>query len=318
MSASPSISLIICLYQQRRWLDTVLASVAHQSVDVPFEVVLCDDGSADGTFERASALADRFGLDLRYLWQPDRGFRLSRSRNNGIRCARGEVLVFVDGDSWLTPSCLDEHWRAQCARRSLVCGLRQTMIAPDESVPWPAELSAELPAPLKGEGMGKPTPDTAAEHERQRRWLTSEEPWMACLAGHFSIPATHAFEFDEQFRSWGSEDRDFAFRLFRAGLPVVLLPAPGVVQLRLPGERERRYEHEQIAAFLANKEYLQSKYPAGELAAAMEVVRYFHLDPQTSRWVTGRFRNDTPAAGVIAEFRAWADRNAGRDRPPCR
>src|SRR5688572_12389836 len=112
MPGEPQISLIVSCYNQNPWMDTVLSSAIAQDSATPFEILLCDDGSNDGVFETVRRLASSSDVDLRYVWQPDRGFRLSRSRNNGIRSARGSILVFVDGDTWLAPSFLHDHWNA--------------------------------------------------------------------------------------------------------------------------------------------------------------------------------------------------------------
>jgi hypothetical protein len=94
--------------------------------------------------------------------------------------------------------------------------------------------------------------------------------------------------------------------------PVVLLPAPNLIGLRLPGEQARRHTHEQIVAFLKKKRDLHRKSPGGELAVPVDLVRYCHLDRRTDRWFLGTFRRKTTVDGVFEGFRAWAARYATR------
>ncbi|WP_267875254.1 glycosyltransferase [Massilia sp. Dwa41.01b] len=43
-------------------------------------------------------LAARSPVPLRHVWQPDDGFRLAESRNNGILAATGDYIITLDGD----------------------------------------------------------------------------------------------------------------------------------------------------------------------------------------------------------------------------
>lgn len=294
----PDISLIVSWYNQAAWTALALSSAMHQRVSVPFEILVCDDGSGDDGFERLRRLTATTDVDVRYLWQPDRGFRLSRSRNNGIRCARGRILVFVDGDCWLAPTFLDDHWRAQQAAPSIVCGLRYTLTLTD----------AEL-ADLAIEGLETVAQAPQREHLWQQHWILSASPWMACLGGNFSVPASPAVIFDERFQSWGSEDRDLALRLYRTGLRPRLLDRSNVVQVRITGSPWVDPGHDSAVALLHNKRLLHAKYPAGELRASVALVKLCHLDAHTQRWSIGRCRS-VSVEEVLQEFEQWLARSA--------
>jgi glycosyltransferase involved in cell wall biosynthesis len=295
MRGDPQIALVISCYNQERWVDLTLPSAMAQRVDVPFEIIICDDGSSDRGFDRVRRLAAGSDADIRYVWQPDRGFRLSRSRNNGIRCARGRVLVFVDGDSWLAPTFLQDHWQAHQDLPALVCGMRVTVNVPA------ARLDRFDPAIL-----GSLSSRVQAEQLRQQRWAASDAPWMACLGGNFSVPRSTDVYFDEGFESWGSEDRDLAFRLSQIGLRPRLLANPNAVHIRVAGECGAVTRHDEVVAFLRNKLRLQAKYPNGELGASLTSVTHCHLDPDTQQWSIGPRRRNRSVDDVFAEFRAWA------------
>jgi glycosyltransferase involved in cell wall biosynthesis len=304
MSSAPKISLIVSCYNQQPWLSHLLASVHGQRIDVPFEVLVCDDGSTDAGFEQVRAALATSALDLRYIWQPHHGFRVSRSRNNGIRCARGVVLAFVDADSWLAPTFLSDHWRAHQQCSALVCGMRQTVDA----------TLAELAGLAPGDLLSRRN-ELQREHREQKQWIRSNVPWMACLGSNFSVPASAAVEFDERFTSWGSEDRDVAIRLFRSGLSVVLLSTPNVVHFGLRGDLTGFGGHDEVVAFIRNKLYLHSKYPEGEMRRSIELVKYCHLDSQTNRWCPGPLRYEVSAETVFEEFRVWAEKQDSGSQP---
>ncbi|ARA94400.1 glycosyltransferase [Rhodothermaceae bacterium RA] len=71
-------------------------AAALDPMEVRAEVILVDDGSTDQTFARAAAIADR---DPRFrVIQLRRNFGQTAALSAGIRHARGEVIVTMDGD----------------------------------------------------------------------------------------------------------------------------------------------------------------------------------------------------------------------------
>ncbi len=101
------LSFIIPAYNRAWCLAECLDGVLAQArADV--EIVVVDDGSADGTP----------GLLERYSARGVQGLRLpensgpGRARNAGMEKARGEYLVFLDSDDRLLPGGLEEMRRA--------------------------------------------------------------------------------------------------------------------------------------------------------------------------------------------------------------
>ena len=84
-------------------MDECLGSVAAQSFG-DWEAIVVDDGSTDGTGRLAEVWA---GKDerIRVVRQENRG--LSAARNAGMEQAKGEYLLFLDGDDWLEKDALE-------------------------------------------------------------------------------------------------------------------------------------------------------------------------------------------------------------------
>ncbi len=273
---------------------------------MPYEVIVCDDGSNSMIRDLICAAHHSSRLDLRYIWQPDRGFRLARSRNNGIRCAQGEILVFVDGDSWLRPFFLREHWDAHRDGRRLVSGGYQEVELSEESVPADyAVLFDRIPPPEQVDLSG------------WRMWTGADRPWMACSGGNLSVRRSDAIaiSFDEGFQGWGSEDRDFAFRLYGAGVMPHVLERTGLVHLRLNDQAidwnpTKGGSHHSIVAALEGKLYLYRKYPNGEMSPSLQLVQFCHLNEITYAWEVGPPRSDISVAAILADFEAWRERQA--------
>ncbi len=98
-----------------------LDALTRQSFRGPWEVVVVDDGSTDGT----RAILDEYG-DRLPLMVIDSGVGThspARARNLGARAARGDCILFCDADD-----VVDDGWGAALQRaleeRALVCARR--------------------------------------------------------------------------------------------------------------------------------------------------------------------------------------------------
>jgi glycosyltransferase involved in cell wall biosynthesis len=93
----PRVSVIVPAYNAERFLAEALDSALAQT-ERPFEIIVVDDGSTDGT----RALAERYEPPVRVVHQVNRG--LPYARNFGAKHATGDWLAFLDADDiWLPP-----------------------------------------------------------------------------------------------------------------------------------------------------------------------------------------------------------------------
>jgi len=91
----------------RGFLKESIESVLKQD-HKDFELLIIDDGSTDGTSELCKLYASREAANtVRYIYQKNGG--VSSARNNGIRCARGEYVAFLDDDDIWLPQKLSEQ-----------------------------------------------------------------------------------------------------------------------------------------------------------------------------------------------------------------
>lgn len=90
-------SIIVPVYNIKNYLPRCIESLLAQS-DPDFEVILVDDGSADGSGALCDAYAARDGR-FRVVHKANGG--LSSARNAGLDAARGEYILFLDGDDYL-------------------------------------------------------------------------------------------------------------------------------------------------------------------------------------------------------------------------
>lgn len=98
-------SLVICTYNRQDYLRLNLEAIkAFHFEEVPFEVLVVDNNSTDGT----KALVESFKEDipgLRYVFEPNQG--LSHARNRGYKEAGGEYVIYIDDDAIPYPDFME-------------------------------------------------------------------------------------------------------------------------------------------------------------------------------------------------------------------
>lgn len=95
----PLISVIIPVFNADRYLTRCLDSVLSQKYK-NIEIILVNDGSTDDSLKICNTFASRFPY-IKILDQNNTGASLARKR--GISEAKGEYLVFVDSDDFVSP-----------------------------------------------------------------------------------------------------------------------------------------------------------------------------------------------------------------------
>jgi dolichol-phosphate mannosyltransferase len=97
-SPDPYLSLVIPIYNEQENVPALLDRVAKAlaSINKPFEVIICDDGSTDAT-PRLLAEAQRQYPWLRILRMARNGGQ-SAAFDAGFKAARGQVVATIDGD----------------------------------------------------------------------------------------------------------------------------------------------------------------------------------------------------------------------------
>ena len=99
------ISVIIPTFNRKKTLGRAIQSVSDQSLS-PFEILIIDDGSNDGTKEW---IKESF-QDIKYIYQDNQG--VSSARNKGIKYAYGDWVAFLDSDDEWLPNKLYEQVKA--------------------------------------------------------------------------------------------------------------------------------------------------------------------------------------------------------------
>lgn len=199
----PRFSVIVGMYQHAELVPKLIEALQRQTLQ-DFDVHFCDDGSPDKSLDVARKLAERTILKGRchYHWQKNRGMRLAKSLNNGIRKARGEHCVFIMGDSFPEPDYLekmDEH--AESHR--VLCGVRYHVHdGRAVDIDWRIKR-AKIP--------------------HANVLLLGEKIWTMTTGNGLSVPtwALHQYGmWNEKIQGYGGDDYELVARMFYKGLTI--------------------------------------------------------------------------------------------------
>lgn len=93
------VSIIVPIYNVEQYIEQCVASILSQDHS-NIEVILVDDGSPDRSAEIIDDLAKRDSR-IRVVHKENGG--VSTARNAGLDIAKGEYVMFVDGDDYVDP-----------------------------------------------------------------------------------------------------------------------------------------------------------------------------------------------------------------------
>lgn len=128
-------SIVIATYNRAADLRETLRSLAGLQPDGPWEVVVVDNNSPDGTRTVVEQGARDFPVALRYVFERKQG--RSPALNAGIAAARGEIIVTTDDDVRVPPDWLNAAARGLSA---LGCDYVGGRVLPIWGGPRPAWL----------------------------------------------------------------------------------------------------------------------------------------------------------------------------------
>lgn len=97
----PKISVILPVFNSQNYIKKAIGSVLSQTFR-DFELIIVNDGSTDST----SSIIDGFDDErIRLITQKNMG--PGASRNNALKMARGDYIMYLDSDDWFCPDALE-------------------------------------------------------------------------------------------------------------------------------------------------------------------------------------------------------------------
>lgn len=254
-------SVIIPTYNRKEILNETLNALVNQKYDKEkFEVIICDDGSNDNTKEMLYEFQNK--LNLRYLYQEDKGFRAARARNMGIRYSQGRVCIFIDAGIVAGPNFINEHLKLHKNYKDIVIG---NVLGFDQyGNNRDSILNLYNREDIDGsiEKLRQNNIEDIRDNmyrlfgEDLSKW---EAPWIIFWTSNVSVNRNFLLEcgmFDEWFNSWGGEDTDLGVNLYTNG--GIFKYRREALAIDYPHKKENSFESNM--EFAIKEQWLKSSY----------------------------------------------------------
>jgi glycosyltransferase involved in cell wall biosynthesis len=277
------VSVVIPTYNRAELLGYTLATLAKQTLPTDrFEVLVCDDGSTDDT----AAVVDRYRdhLDITRLFHEHDGFGAGRSRNEGISRATGDVCVLLDSGALVHSGCLAAHLdnHATAGGPYAVIGyVYGYSVDEDDTTGIEAQIDVnDVDGTVERMTAKGLYPDIRDEFYLRYHddFADLPAPWVMFWTANVSVPTALLRQvgmFDEQFRTWGGEDLDIAFRLFESGARFVVNRAACSVEYPHPRNFEAGLEMSRTNHRLMIPKY---RSPVIPLLMALPTINPFNIN----------------------------------------
>ncbi len=222
----------------------------------PFEVIVVDDGSTDGT--ETSAKNNSYKFPLKYIKQEARG--PAAARNTGLEKACGDIALFLNDDCLAIPGLLTRH-------RVTHPGQYECTVL--GRIEWAPEYDAD---PLLKELVDK-------HYFPYYQIVDREEVSFAYfITGNLSVPLQKVKEaggFDERFSEAAFEDIELGYRLDKMGLNMKYDPEALAYHLHdldfnALFDRQQKVAY-WLNAFLEKHPEAQKLYPGADSAPGLPV-----------------------------------------------
>ncbi len=227
---SPEVSVVVPTHNRRQLVLETLEALARQKAP-PFEVVVADDGSTDGSFEAVLEKGSQLGL-------AGKAVRLRRNggpataRNVALLTTRADLIAFTDSD------CL----------------------------PIPEWIQVGLASFRPGIGIvqGRTQPPPGSQPSFFSHFIEMDRldgSFSTCNAFYRREAVLDAGGFDPSCRDW--EDRDLGWRVLRLGWKAVYAPDAAVHHQIIP---QSPLEWMRWPAQLGNWPHWVARYPESRRA----------------------------------------------------
>lgn len=203
---APRVSVVVPVRNGSALLGRCIHAIGRNPRDL-FELIVADDGSADGSAELAHSLGARVIQTLARSGP-------AAARNAGAACARGDLLLFVDGDVEIQPSTIPRVVSLLDADAGLAA-----IFGSYDDEPHAENFTSQYRNLLHH-----------FVHQTSRR--RSASFWAGCGAiRRTAFEAVQGFD-EHQYRRPAIEDIEMGLRLSRAGYAVQLVPEVQVKHLK--------------------------------------------------------------------------------------
>ena len=194
------LTYLILTYNRKEALERHLNLLKEQTYREPFELIVCVDGSTDGTQQMLAERGVRW-FDTGNINEN----RAAQAKNLGIKAATGDIIIMMDDDCLPHPQLIESYLK-EFTHQAVQLGYKSNR-----------ESYLSMSLPIKVESDNKTM--TIWKQEKNGGSFDHFQCGNCCMS--ISAARTIAKDgsrgFDERFTGYGHEDTEFGRRLFQVG-----------------------------------------------------------------------------------------------------
>lgn len=208
---SLSLSLIISMHRWEVALEGILKALSCQSYQ-NFEVIVAQDANREETKTLLTRWNHQESLHVHHVFQENKGFRRSRILNQAILKAKGDYIVFLDGDCVPHHRFIEDH--ASLAEKGYFVQGRRCFIeeeAVEEFLQGKSYLKLLFQNKIRGYFKAIRWPWAKVKKSQSLKGM------LGCNLGVWKADLRAVNGFNEAFIGWGREDSELGARLYHLG-----------------------------------------------------------------------------------------------------
>lgn len=125
------VSVIVPVYNMEKYLGICLSSLVHQTFK-DFEIIVINDGSKDRSEDIIKDYQKQYPNLLKYYSFPNQG--ISKSRNYGLKVAKGKYVTFIDSDDYVDIHFLEKMYERITTSKADICVCDYYTVSEDDEI----------------------------------------------------------------------------------------------------------------------------------------------------------------------------------------
>ena len=164
--------------------------------------MITDDGSENEHIQKIFEIINKYqDLEIYYIFQQDRGFNISKARNNAIQMSRGDLIITLDGDIIVKQDFIQKHIKMHLNNKNILA-------YSDREFKDFTELSFS-----NIHVRSKNKKNIKLEEDEINVKNNSLYGWQKAGGFNVSFIKKPFTLYNEDFIGWGLEDVEFAYKL---------------------------------------------------------------------------------------------------------
>ncbi|MEQ3307438.1 glycosyltransferase [Fusobacterium varium] len=217
------ISVVVTLYNRLEYARNMTLSLQNQTLTID-ELIFADDGSKEDVADIIKDLISKCPFKIKCVYQEDIGFRLARSRNNGVRIANGEFLIFLDQDVIMPDDFIEKIYNARRKKRIVFSKGLLSSEWQKEKIQMEinqgrsfSEIYNIITLEEKNEIKKIMKKDILYRFLYKMKLRTRGAKIAGLIFALYKEDYIAINGFDDNYKGWGKEDDDFGNRFFKYG-----------------------------------------------------------------------------------------------------